>query len=430
VNRPHPVNRSPAKARRGAALAVPMLAVVIIPAACSGHGEYTTEGISAAERRMQALKAATEYSMAEQAFLAGDLDKAAERLGLAIAFAPEVAINRVLLARVRLEQGRIGEALAELDRAIELDDTDAEARYYAGVVAERLQRTADAVEHFRAAAAAEPLDPQYTVAAAEALVDLRRYDEAERFLRDSEVHDHAPAVKQLLGHIAMIRGLHPEAADRFAEAALLAPEDDSIREDLAAALVAAGRFADADAEIARLLAAPVDASGSPQDAPAPRRGLLHLRGMCLIALGRPIEARRVYRTLSEGDRGASDIEAWVGLGRSAFLIGDERTLLHAARRASAVDPARPDGVVLLALHHRSTGDAEAALKAIDTFRGEPSTDLRSMRAMVLAELGRFDESRAELYAVLEHAPGNPAAMRLLDRLPERPLDSFATAPTE
>ncbi len=394
---------------------------------CSGQGKYTAEHVSLAERKMTALKAATEFSMAEQAFLAGELRKAERKLQVSLSMSPDVAATHVLMARVLLEEGRVGEAMGSLRRALEIDDVHAEAHYYTGVVSERLRQPGVAFSHFAEAAQAEPMDPQYTVAAAEMLVDLRRYDEAEDFLRASQVADHAPAVKQLLGHIAMIRGLADEAADRFTEAALLSPNDPAIREDLVAAQVAAGRYAEAEAELSRMLAAVENEGGAA--AAAARRDLRHLRGMCLIALGRPLEARQVYRDLTAGDSGAGDADAWIGLGRSCFLVGDVRRLGLAADRVRAIAPARAEGPILTALWHRVKGDPEAALVAIERSSGEDAETL-TLRALVLADLGRFEEARGVLYSVLDVAPGDRAAMALLDKLPERDADTFATAPTD
>jgi tetratricopeptide (TPR) repeat protein len=394
---------------------------------CSGQGKYTAEHVSLAERKMTALKAATEFSMAEQAFLAGELEKAERKLKLSLSMSPDVAATHVLMARVLLEEGRVGEALGSLRRALEIDGRHAEAHYYTGVVSERLRQPGVAFTHFAEAAQSEPMDPQYTVAAAEMLVDLRRYDEAEDFLRASQVADHAPAVKQLLGHIAMIRGLADEAADRFTEAALLSPNDPAIREDLVAAQVAAGRYAEAEAELTRMLASVQSADGSA--AAAERRDLHHLRAMCLIALGRPLEARQVYRDLTAGDAGAGDVEAWIGLGRSCFLVGDVRRLGVAADRVRAIAPARVEGPILTALWHRVQGEPDAALAAIERSSSEDPETL-TLRALVLADLGRFEDARHTLYAVLDVAPGDRAAMALLDKLPERDADTFVIAPTD
>jgi predicted Zn-dependent protease len=113
------------------------LAGVAMLAACQGHGKYTAEGVTAAERRMAALKAATEFDMAEQALRSGELDKAERKIEVALALAPDVRDElRPCSPRVRVEQGRIGDALAALERSLELDPERAETHYYLGIVSE------------------------------------------------------------------------------------------------------------------------------------------------------------------------------------------------------------------------------------------------------------------------------------------------------
>jgi Flp pilus assembly protein TadD len=254
------------------------------------------------------------------------------------------------------------------------------------------------------------------------LVDEGQIDAAEDFLLASKVVDHAPAVKQLLGHISMIRGLPAEAADRFTDAWLLSPSDAVIHEDLITAQVAAGRYAEAEAGIRDLLNDP-DAG----HASAPR-DLEHMRAMCLIALGRPMDARQIYRKLTSNADGASDVEAWIGLGRSSFLVGDLRRLGLASERVRTLAPGRPEGRALTALWHRAKGDPGAALGALRGFAFD-DPEVLTLRALILADLGRFEESRQQLYAVLDAVPDDDAAMGLLDRLPEIE-GTYAVAPTD
>src|SRR5262245_8626524 len=62
-----------------------------------GHGRYTREHISAAKTKMEALKSATEYKMAEQAFLSGDLPKALKHVEYSLSLNNPVAKSHVLL---------------------------------------------------------------------------------------------------------------------------------------------------------------------------------------------------------------------------------------------------------------------------------------------------------------------------------------------
>ncbi|MBZ0173549.1 MAG: tetratricopeptide repeat protein, partial [Phycisphaerales bacterium] len=377
-------------------------------AGCGAHGKYTTEGISLAKQRLDALKAATEYDMAHQAFMAGDLDKAMRKTDVALALTEENAVLHVLRGRIHIERGAVGEALLSLRRAAELDAESVEARYYLGVVHERLNEYEAALTHFTAAAEMDEFNAQFPIAAGEMLIDMGRADEAEAFLRGSSAAEHSAGVQQLLGHIALIDGRADEACGMFTKARLLAPADGAILEDQATAQVAAGRYAEAETNLLHLLRDPENEG---------RRDLLHMRAECLLSLDRPVDAREIYRGLSEHD-GASDAEAWVGLGRTAYTLGDERTLQRAASRIVSVDPTNPDGYVLWAMWHREQRQLTEALGKLDKglMRAGRDAELLAVRAIVLAELGRRDEALTAAESALELDPDNESSRALLDVL--------------
>lgn len=375
---------------------------------CGGHGQYTTEGIGLAKARLDALKAATEYDMARQAFLAGDLDKASRKAEQAGSLAEDNAKILVLRGRIAIERGTMGEALVELRRAIEIDETNVEAHYYLGVVNERLNEHAAALTHFSKAAQLDPSNPQHAIAAGEMLVDLEKYAEARTFLTESPAAEHAAGVQQLLGHIALIEGNAAIACDHFGRARLLAPDDAAILGDLASAQMSADRFAEAEKNLSYLL----------RDGKAiGRRDLLHKRAECMLAMARPVDAREIYRQLS-ADAGESDARAWIGLARSAYQIRDERNFRRAASRVVAIDPTNPEGYILWAAILREKGETLEALAKLDTglMRAGRSADMLAMRALVLADLGRDSEALVAASAALEIDPTNAAGLRMLDRL--------------
>jgi tetratricopeptide (TPR) repeat protein len=399
--------RTPRPAAAIAALALAGLATIPL-SGCAGHGKYTTEGISLAKARLDALKAATEYDMAMQAFLAGDLDKASRKAEASRTLSPENPKIAVLEGRIAIERGLMGEALLALRRAIDLDEGDVEAHYYMGVVSERLNEYENAMTHFARAAELEPYNAQHAVAAGEMLIDLGRTDEAESFLESCESSEHAAGVQQLLGHIAMINENPALACERFGRARLLAPSDGAILSDLASAQMAAGRFAEAETNLSHLLRDPENAG---------RRDLLHMKAECLLALNRPVDAREIYRTLSSGT-GESDARAWIGIARTAYQIRDEKTFRRAASRVIAIDPADPEGYMLYAAIQRERSEFAAALQTLDTglMRAGRSADLLAMRALVLTDLDRDGEALVAAQAALDLDPRNTAATRMIDRL--------------
>lgn len=386
---------------------VALLASALGFAGCSGHGNYTKEGISLAQQRLNMLKAASEHDMAKQAFLAGDLDKAMRKADAATSITDESAPLHVLRGRINIERGNMGDALLALRHAVEVDPDSVEAAYYLGVVHERLDEREAALEQFRRASELDPYNPQYAVAAGEMLIDLGRAEEAERMLLGSDTARHAAGSQQLLGHISLIKGDPAGACAHFGKARLLAPDDGAILEDLAAAQISAGRFAEAEPTIRALLSDPENTN---------RRDLLHMRAECLMATGQPVEAREIYRGLIGLDE--SDPAAWIGLGRSSYALGDERTLRRAASRAISIAPKNAGGYVLYAVWSRDRAEPNEALSRLDAglMRAGPDAELLSLRALVLSELGRRDDAIEAARAAVDLEPTHTAGLTLLDRL--------------
>jgi len=388
-------------------------------AGCGGPGKFTSEHATLAKAKLDTLKAATELDMARQSFLAGELSKAERQVTKALAMNPESAEAHVLIGRIQLEHGDMGKAVEALRRAAELRPDLVDAAYYLGVVNERLNRPEEALAAFQRAVELAPFDPQHAIAAGETLIDLGRAEEAEAFLLASKISANSPGIRQLLGHVSMIRGRYDEAVERFEQARLLAPDERAIAEDLVAAQMAAQRFAEAEFAIARLRRT----AGENE-----RRDLIHRQAECLMHLDRASEARTLYRELVRAGEGGGDVAAWIGLGEAATILGDEAEIRRAASRLVSLAPARPEGYVLWALAHGIAGDDAKALKAIEDglAKAGPAADLHALHAMSLAQFGRGVEAQAAL-AAAEAAGGSDT---VLSTVRARLADPYASAPTE
>ncbi len=389
--------------------AVGALAIAAAVTGCApGHGKYTTQGIEAAQERMAVIKSGTEWDMAQQQFLAGDLSKALKSVNRSIEINDKVAKAHSLRGRILAELGQLEQAVASFERAIETDAAFVEAHYYLGVLHERFNDSDTALQHYEAAAALAPEEAQYTVAAAEVLIDQNRLDAAERLLESrAKQFQHNAGVRQTLGHLALMRGDAARAVRLFDEARLLAPDDHSILEDLAVAQVQAERFVEAEYSLRSLLSRKENED---------RRDLRRLQARVMIALDRPVDARAILLALASDEHGRGDVETWIDLGQVALLLGDGPRVRIAASRVAAIDSQRFEGPMLSALWAHSRGDIDTALQQITRAsalaRGVDPTPM-IVRASILREMGRFAEAESSLVEALTIDPAEPRARRML-----------------
>lgn len=372
-----------------------------------GHGKYTQEHINNSRERLDQMKSATQYDMAFQTYRAGDLEKAQRLIDVTLAMSPTVVKAHVLRGRIMIERGLLEDALASLKRAEALDPTNVDASYYQAIAYERVLKREDALAYFMKAAELDPSNPQFVVAASEMMIDLGRTEEAEAYLtRQTERFEHNAGVRQTLGHLAMMRDDPTTAAVMFNEARLLAPDDSAILEDLTRAQLATGTYGEAEMNVARLLRDPENAG---------RRDLLHVQARCLTELNRMVEARDVLVQLTSGLEGAADTEAWVGLGNVAYVLKDLNRVRTSSARVIALAPDRPDGYMLKALWHRRMGDTDRALLEVErTLQRSPSyASALTLKGIMLADLGQYEEARIALGSALRADPTNSDVAVLL-----------------
>ncbi|MCB9849062.1 MAG: tetratricopeptide repeat protein [Phycisphaeraceae bacterium] len=375
--------------------------------ASPGHGKVTSEHLAQAEQRMNDMRAATEWDMAQQQFLAGDLEKSLKTVDNSISMANSVAKSHSLRGRILYELGQPDAAFEAFRRALAIDPEFVDAHYFKGVIHERFREYDKAMQSYMTAAKLDETNPQYPLAAAEVCIETGRLDEAERILNDRQDRfEHNAGFRQTLGHIAQMRGNDRLAARFFGEARILAPEDHSILEDLSIAQVGAGMYAEASYSLGQLLKG--KHAGD-------RRDLEHLQAKCFMEMDRPVEARSILLGLTEGVEGSTDIRAWFELGQCAYKLGDMRRVKITASRLIAMAPGGYEGYFLMAALHRHEGDLASALTALDKAASLTSEDASPMlfRGIVLSEMGRQSEAARSLAEALRLDPDNKDAEQLL-----------------
>lgn len=372
------------KTRTISSRAVLLAALCAAVGGCAGHGNYTKAHKEQAELRVAQMKSATEWDMAHQQFMAGDLKKALASVDRSITLNGQVAKSHVLRGRILIETGALEMALPAFERALEIDPTNTDAHYYKGIVFERFGEGERALACYTRAAELDPTNAQYPLAAAEALIDLERLDEARKLLEGgTRRFEHNAGIRQTLGHIAMMQHRYDDACRTFEDACRLAPDDPALREDLARAQIAAKRFAQAESTLGVVLA---------QDPQGRRRDLVRLRARCLMELDRPVEARDILLSLTSDPRGANDPELWTDLGTVSVVLSDRVHLRRAAQRLISIAPRSAEGHVLMAMLHRLNGDPHAALAAVRRAKEFPSASSLTLEGVLCKQLGRHEEA--------------------------------------
>ncbi|MFM9956550.1 MAG: tetratricopeptide repeat protein [Phycisphaerales bacterium] len=376
---------------------------------CTGNGAYTGKFKEEAQGRMNMVKAGTEWDMANQQYQSGDLDRALETVNTSLALNDKVAKSHLLKGKIMLELGRLEPAVESITKSIELDGKFAEAPYYRGVVRERMEMPEEALADYLAASQLDRSNPQYTVAAAEVLMGLERYDEATALLDPAPGSDlprfsQNAGIRQTLGHIAMMQQDYARAVTAFREASVLAPGESAILEDLARAQVAASEFGDAEANLARVLASAK---------PGERRDLRMLRARCLLEIERPVDARIILQELASGE-GASDPDLWLQLGNIAVVLEDDYRLREAGNRMVALAPRRHEGYLLLGLYQRRIGKPGAAAemleKSVERSTDDPTPAM--VLALVYQQQGKSEQAKQAAARALTVSPQSERARAL------------------
>lgn len=389
------------------AFAVLAPAAVLAITGCAGHGDYTQAHVNAAADRMSQLKSGTEWQMAQQQFLSGELDKSLKTVDRSIALNDKVPKSHLLRGRILVEKGRLEEARKSFLNAETLDPSFVDTQYYLGIVHERFNDPEEALVRYQRAMQLDPTNPQYVVAASEMLVNIGKIDDAERMLQQHQSgFQYNAAIRQSLGHIAVMRGDAAKAVTLFSEAQLLAPDDLTIVEDLLRAQINNGEFVDAEYNVSKLLE---------NDQYKERRDLRLIHARCLLNIDRPVEARSILIELTNTAQGAHDFETWIDLGQTCIVLDDRVRLKGVASRLVATAPERYEGHLFRAMYFKMEDNLPSALDAADAAVARSPVDANPLmlKGLILQAQGKKKDAQQAFAAAVQLEPNRQAAQQLL-----------------
>jgi tetratricopeptide (TPR) repeat protein len=378
------------------------------PLGCGARGQHNREFAQQAQIKMDGLKSGLEWQMAQQQFLAGDLEKALSTVEKSIELNPKVARAHVLKGRILMERGNLEGARLALLEAAKLDEKLADAPYYLGVIHERFTQREEALTWYTAAAKLDPGNAQYIIAAADMLVENGELARADSLLAEpGDALKHNAAIRHTRGRIAALQEDPERAEALLTEASLLAPDDAVVLEDLLRAQLANGKFAQAELTAASILKMP-----GMQDRPDIQRQ----RAECLMEMGQLADARSVLLDLTA--RYESDAAAWRLLGEVCVRTQDTPRLRNVAARLIALSPERFEGYLYRAMHLRGAGQLPAAIDSASqaTARAGGSSLPFIYRAMLLKDAGKLDEARSAAAHAAQIDPESQVARQLVELL--------------
>ena len=187
---------------------------------------------------------------AKEAFGAGRLDEAEQRLRELLATAPEDAAAHHLLGNVLAAAGRRADAISAYDRAVSLHSSTPEFYVSLGNVLTDERRYDEALRNYQVALMLDPGSGAAQANVARVLHELGHYREAEEVYRQSLQHepDLAGAHSSLAGTLISM-GKYPEAERAARNALELRPDSLHARVMLANAQQEQGRIEEACATI-------------------------------------------------------------------------------------------------------------------------------------------------------------------------------------
>jgi Flp pilus assembly protein TadD len=256
----------------------------------------------------------------------GRLEEALRELEEAVRLEPRRAAARTALGTALQASGRTGEALREYREALRLDPGYANAHFDLAQALRANGRTKEAIPHYREAVRLRGDDAEIRAQLGGALQQAGLLEEAVLQDRAALALDplHANARFNLAQALAA-QGRLEEARIEFEAAIEKRPDDPDLRNGLGLVLAALGRGSEALAQFRETLVR----RGSDLVA---HDGL----GQLLLATGAAAEAVPHLRVVVEGR--PQDADAWNNLGSGLAMTGDLTAAAAAFERALAIDP--------------------------------------------------------------------------------------------
>jgi len=275
--------------------------------------------------------------IAEQHLQSGRLAEARSKADQAVELAPRFLEARMVLGRIRMEQGAYVSAVTELREACRLDEESTQAQYLLGVALEKTGHIQEAVDAYKKAYELNDENVDAIMAVGEVLAINGRAGEGSKYVEDYLAHAKSkPAMVELAGRLAMCSKQYELAAKHYQALTRRNGDNAHWQEELGRALFAGGQYARA-VEV-------LETRSTIKDQRAPV-WVYAMLGDCYMAVSRPNRARLVYAEALAGK--PSSPELTVKMAQAYLALGDTSTASRIARKALQLAPGGLEATLVL-----------------------------------------------------------------------------------
>ena len=353
--------------------------------------EAWTEAVRAAAGQPASARSIwLQGGLVEAHLAAGDLESARKGLAALSDAAPGNHLIQFFAGRIAFQDGNMEQALTRAQAAIAREPSSASALVLAGAAALKLGLNAQAEGYLASAVTAEPDNAGARQLLAEARLVRGAPDRAVDALMPAfEAGSDSLELLALFGRATLLNGDNESAIALYRRRIAEDPGNEHVRLFLAASLLAAGRNAEADAELAK-------SAGGDVEMQLRRR---FLSVVARLRNGNLKGARHVADAIRREQ--ATNANALDTLGE-LFLAAEERQEARADfERAVAADPEHVSARLNLGRVFALDGDTGAARRQ---FESVLATDPRSVPALVgLGVLAEYTGRRTEAHEWLGRA---------------------------
>lgn len=350
------------------------IAAFAVAGTLTGCQTSQTPARELAERDWNGQRAALKSELASAELKRGRVDSAVHLAATAAGLAPRDPAHAEVLARAYMARGDFA-AAREVLLLVRKTAKSAAIDYLLGTVYEREQRWADAIEAFRAAAAAAPDNLAYRLALADTVLQSGDVSAALHLLPaddvrfGSEPEFHA-ARAALLRRAERIE----EACEAYRRALQLGGEDADLRRSLGLCLTWIGRRAEARPHLEAALRS--DRAAEP--------AVMVAYATILLSTGEDRLALQWLRRFTEDRPDVGDL--WILLAQAHLAVGDSGGATQAASRALTLMPQSGEALCMAAAAWLAAGQpAKAERLAKDALTLDPQDETARLISSRAAE---------------------------------------------